>query len=148
MVEISIKVHDEKFRKDIDALGAAIPEMNRLSLGRAAEQVRGWVQTKYLSGPRPEFLVSGPRPTTGRLKGSIQSETIRNGKDSKAYIGSNAKSKKGYNYPGYWEFDGSRHGGPRPFLGPAVEREKEKWINIWIGELKKRLEAWLSARAF
>jgi hypothetical protein len=145
MVELTIRLKDEKFRKDMDALQAVIPEMNRLSLHHAAEFVRGWVQTRYLTGPRPERL----DVQSGRLKGSIQSKTELIGKDAMAWVGSNARAKKtDFNYPGYWEFDGSKHGGPRPFLGPAVEQDREEWIGIWIGELKKRLEAWLSARAF
>jgi HK97 gp10 family phage protein len=144
MVEIEIKLKDEKFRKDMDALQAVIPEINERSLGKAAAFVAGRVQSNYLRGPRPDRL----EVRTARLIGSIQSETKRDGKDTKAYVGSNAVSKEGYNYPGYWEYDGSKHGGPRPFLSPAVEENADKWINIWIGELKKRLEAWLSARAF
>jgi len=144
MVELTIRLKDEKFRKDMDALQAVIPDMNAKSLGLAAEFVRGRVQKDYLMGPRPDRL----EVRTARLIGSIQSDVIRDGKDSRAFVGSNAKSPEGFNYPGYWEFDGSKHGGPRPFLGPAVEENSERWINIWIGELKKRLEAWLSARAF
>jgi len=144
MVEIEIKLHDEKFRKDIDALQEAIPEMNEKSLGLAAEFVRGRVQKDYLMGPRPERL----DVRTARLIGSIQSKVIREGKDSKAYVGSNAVSPEGYNYPGYWEYSGSKHGGPRPFLGPAVEEHREEWIDIWIKKLKEQIEAWLSARTF
>jgi hypothetical protein len=144
MVELHITVKDEKFRKDMDALQAVIPDMNEKALGLAAEFVRGRVQKDYLMGPRPERL----EVRTARLINSIQSDVRREGKDSKAFVGSNARSPQGYNYPGYWEYDGSKHGGPRPFLGPAVEENSEKWIDIWIGALKKRLEAWLSARTF
>jgi hypothetical protein len=143
MVELNIKLHDEKFRKDMDALQEVIPDINEKAIGLAAAFVRGRVQKDYLMGPRPERL----EVRTARLIGSIQSETIREGKDTRAFVGSNAVSKEGYNYPGYWEYDGSKHGGPRPFLGPAVEDNADKWVTVWINNLKKRIEAWLSARA-
>lgn len=142
MVEIQIKLKDEKFRKDMNALEEVIPGLNTKALGLAAEFVRGRVQSNYLRGPRPERL----EVRSARLIGSIQSEVIRDGKDSKAYVGSNAVSPEGFNYPGYWEYSGEKHGGPRPFLAPAVEENSEKWIDIWIKNLAQRLEAWLSAR--
>jgi hypothetical protein len=143
MVEIEIKLHDERFKADLEALKSAIPDMNERAIGLAAEFVRGRVQKDYLMGPRPERL----EVRSARLIQSIQSETERDGDDTKAYVGSNARSTGGFNYPAYWEYDGSKHGGPRPFLGPAVEENAEKWVDIWIKNLGKRIEAWLSARA-
>jgi hypothetical protein len=146
MVELNIKLHDEKFRKDFDALQEVIPDMNEKALGHAAAFVRGRVQKDYLRGPRPERL----EVRSGRLIGSIQSAVVREGKVSKAFVGSNAVSKKGFNYPGYWENDPvfpDRKRDPRPFLNPAVEDNADKWVTVWINNLKKRIEAWLSARA-
>ena len=143
MVELNIKLHDEKFRKDMDALQEVIPDINERAIGLAAEFVRGRVQKDYLMGPRPERL----EVRTARLTQSIQSEVEREGKDSRAFVMSYARSLDGFNYPAYWEYDGSKHGGPRPFLGPAVEDNADKWVDIWINNLKKRIEAWLSARA-
>lgn len=141
-MEIEIKINDEKFKKDIAALKTAIPDMVEKSLGYAAEFVRGRVQADYLRGPRPERL----RVDTARLINSIQSATSRQGTEIKAFIGSNALSDTGFNYPRYWELSGSRHGGPRPFLWPAVEQNREKWVNLWITRLKGLMERWLSAR--
>lgn len=142
MVEIEIKLLDERFKADLEALRRAIPDMNERAIGLAAEFVRGRVQKDYLMGPRPERL----EVRSARLIQSIQSETERDGDDTKAYVMSYARSLDGFNYPAYWEYDGSKHGGPRPFLGPAVEENSEKWVDIWIKNLGKRVEAWLSAR--
>lgn len=143
MVDIKLRLLDEKFKKDMAALEGVLPDLLEKSFGLAAEYVRGRVQKEYLRGPRPERL--GVR--SARLINSIQSSTEREGDDTRAFVGSNALSTGGFNYPGYWEFDGSKHGGPRPFLAPAVEEDSEKWIGVWLRDLKRRVEAWLSARA-
>lgn len=139
MVEFKIVVHDEKAIADLSKLGEMLPDWNEIGIKRAAEFVRGVVQKYYLRGPRPEKL--GVR--TARLINSVDTETKREGRDTRAWVGTNAKSDSGYNYPAYWEYDGSKHGGPRPFLRPAVEEHQKQWIEVWRKGIEVQLNKYV-----
>jgi hypothetical protein len=142
MVEIRIVVHSEKAIADLKELYVMLPDWNELGLKRAAEFVRGVVQKHYLRGPRPEKL--GVR--TSRLHDSVDKDTKREGRDTRAWVGTNALSDEGYNYPSYWEYDGSKHGGPRPFLRPAVEEHKEQWIEVWRKGIETHLNKFVGGK--
>jgi hypothetical protein len=138
MVELNIKVYDEGARQYLDDLKREIPSFIDVGLRGAADYIRGQVQLKYLRGPRPERL----RVASGRLSKSIQSDVV----DHVGVVGSDAESDEGFNYPGYWEYDGSRHGGPRPFLNPAVEEQWDGAMQRFEDAMGKALDKWLSAK--
>jgi hypothetical protein len=140
MVELKIRVIDARAKADLAELKYHISDYNEKALMRAAEYVRGVVQKDFLRGPRPEKL----NVRTARLINSIQAETEREGEDTRAYIGSYARSDAGYNYPAYWEYDGSKHGGPRPFLRPAVEEYRDRWTTVWVKSLKQQVEKFIA----
>lgn len=140
MVDLKIVIHSEKAIVDLRKLEAVIPDYNEIAVKRAAEYLRFVVQKYFLRGPRPQIL----DVRTARLVNSVDTETERTGADTRAWVGTNARSDTGYNYPAYWEYDGSKHGGPRPFLAPAVERFREKWIDVWLKSLKQQVERFIA----
>ena len=140
MVELKIRIIDARAKADLAELKYHIADYNEIAMKRAVEYVRGVVQKDFLRGPRPEKL----NVRTARLINSVDTETIREGDDTRAFIGTNAKSDSGYNYPAYWEYDGSKHGGPRPFLRPAVEEYRQKWTDVWVKSLKQQIEKFIA----
>ena len=143
--EIKIEIDSKKAINDLTALALKIPQFMLIPLRRAALWIVGQSQNKYLRGPSPQYL----RKKSGRLRTSIGEETKLEGKEVIAHIGTNVKSKRGFNYPGYWEDDGTGkgHGGPRPFLAPARDRDRGKWMSIFEKEFKVRLTQWVKARS-
>jgi len=105
---------------------------------------------KYLQGPGPKHL----NILTGRLLRSMMgsysfhSEPGAYGTDYGIHTieikgdkiigtkGTEAKAPDGEDYPAYWEYDGSRHGGPRPFLHPASRDVESKIPGIFNRRIK------------
>jgi len=142
MVDISITLDDRKVRRDLNGLADSILPLALRPVHIAAQWVAGRVQKDYLRGPRPEHL----EVDTGRLRGSIHSMTVLTKNGIEGHVGTNVRGLRGFNYPKYWELDGSAHGGPRPFLAPARDENWFKIAAIFKKEFKARLEKWLSAR--
>jgi hypothetical protein len=140
MVELKITVYDARAKADLAELKYHISDYNEIAMKRAVEYVRGVVQKNFLRGPRPEKL----NVRTARLINSVDTQTERMGDDTRAWIGTNARSDTGFNYPSYWEYDGSKHGGPRPFLRPAVEEYRERWTDVWLKSLKQQIEKFIN----
>jgi len=136
-IELSVKVESKKPIRDLSRFAEAIPDAMEKALDRASLFVAGRVQKDFLQGPRPTRL----RVDSGRLKLSISNFVERPSKTTvRAFVGSNAISDSGVNYPLYWEIDGSRHGGPRPFLVPAVDQNRNKTDKIIRTFMKRFLE--------
>ena len=135
-IELSVKIDTKKPIKDLDRFAKAIPTAMEKAMDRASLFIAGRVQKDFLQGPRPTRLRVGE----GRLKLSINNFVERPSKGIvRAFIGSNALADSGFNYPLYWEISGSRHGGPRPFLVPAVDANRKKADKIIRDSMKRDL---------
>jgi len=143
MVDISITINDKKIRKDLEDLGRNILPLALRPIHIAAQWIAGQIQKNYLRGPRPERLTVD----SSRLIGSISSSAGIEGNEIIGHVGTNVRSDTGFNYPEYWEHRGTKHGGPRPFLQPARDDNRAKWLKIFEKELRVRVEKWLNAKA-
>ena len=117
----------------------------RKPLFSAADFVRGKAQHDYLRGPRPIRL----EVATGRLRGSVRALAPKiEGKTVTAEEKASALSTQGFDYPAYWEWDGSRHGGPRPFLQPARDNHQTEWHGIFLEKFEKDFNAWERGKTY
>jgi hypothetical protein len=94
----------------------------------------------YLKGPRPDNLVSDPgRGTTGRLARGIAGDVVATEKTTGViYVKNHVKSPRGFDYPSYWEYRGTRHGGPRPFLKPFLQEQWRKISTMFRGHFVRQ----------
>lgn len=81
----------------------------------------------------PSAPGEAPAVDTGRLRASITHRIEHDGDESAAYVGTNVE------YAPYLEF-GTIRMAPRPFMVPAIERNKE-WIKNKIKSVVKNPEA-------
>jgi hypothetical protein len=81
----------------------------------AQKNVIPYIQSEYLSGPRPTRL----GVVSGTLRRRIAHKTDRSKR--MVQIGTNVTSKGGFSYPRYWERGAKR---PRPFLAPGVHDQR------------------------
>jgi hypothetical protein len=121
-----------------------LPHLLLKPLYRAADTVRGISQKEYLRGPRPDKLAVA----TGRLFGSLRASSTLTSGGAKGEVVANAVSSGGFDYPGYWELRGTRHGGPRPFLRPARDEHKDKWMQVFNQAFKETFEQWQNAKQY
>lgn len=139
-MEITITIHNKKALKDIKHLGQIIREAMMASAKDLGKWGVSQIRQNYLRGPKPEHL----RKDTGYLIRSIGNkiETARDGLH--IYIGTGLTSKKGFNYPGYWEFSGRAHypNTPRPFLSPFIDRQgtdiNDRFGQVFVREFKTK----------
>lgn len=109
-VRVEIKTNDTV--RDMRRLKAAMPKFHARGLTAAGQYLVGQVQKNKLQG-------QALNRDSSRLIGSIDFDIVKRGLDQILYIGSNAKSKKGFNYPKYWEMEATRVP-PRPYLEPTI----------------------------
>ena len=138
MANIKVTIDTKKAEKDLLALTRRVPFLALAPMKKAGIFIAGRSQKLYLRGPRPKFL----EVDTSRLRGSISSEAHLEGKNIVGTIGTNIKSKSGYNYPGRWEFGTN----PRPFLKPARDNHRDEWYKIFLKDFKKDLIKFLNSR--
>jgi len=139
MADIRLTVEDEIAQGKLSDLMRKIPKLAERPMMIAAQMVAGISQKEYLRGPRPDRLAV----KTGRLRSSISTKVEVEGDMIVGHVGTNVVSTGGYNYPGYWENRG-RNGKPRPFLKPARENHRNKWVGTFLREFKKELLNFLS----
>ncbi len=135
---VNIKIDTSKAERDFSALVMKVPFLALEPMKKVGIFIAGRSQKLYLRGPRPRFL----EVDTSRLRGSISSEAHLEGKNIVGTIGTNVKSKSGYNYPGRWEFGTNL----RPFLQPAREKHRSEWHKIFLKDFKKNLIKFLNSR--
>ena len=140
MVNLKIDVKSDKAIKALNKLIRKVPELAVRPMSVAVQYIAGAAQEKYLRGPRPIHLAVN----TGALRKSISTKVILKDKTIEAHVGTNQVSKTGFNYPWYWEFKG-HNDKPRPFLRPARDNYKDKWVKIFVDEFKKELKKWIEA---
>ena len=141
VVRVDLSEVQRMFKKIPDA---AIQASMR-PLFAAADFVRGKAQHDYLRGPRPTRL----EVRTGRLRGSVRALAPKvEGKTITAEIKAKALSSTGHDYGAYWEWDGSKHGGPRPFLQPARDNHRTEWLAIFIDGFVKRFNTWAKGKRY
>jgi HK97 gp10 family phage protein len=110
MIKMEIK------RSDFDRLMKKLDEPQRdqairTSLYQSAVYLTGWIKTKRLSGPRPQFL----GVVTGRLRSSITATpATKSGNSYTAKIGTNVIYGHRHEY-------GTGGMPARPFMRPAIE---------------------------
>lgn len=111
------------------------PKITSRAMLDTAEWGAKQVPPLYLKGPRPDRLVSDPvRGTTGRLARGIAGDVVATEKTTGViYVKNHVKSPRGFDYPAYWETDGSAHGGPRPFLKPFLHEKWRKIVTMFQG---------------
>ncbi len=136
-VKLSVKVENKASIKDIKKFAKRIPTALERATERGALFVAGRVQKDYLQGPSPVRLAK----KSTRLFMSITQFVERERKGVvRGFIGTNVVSQKGgFNYPFYWETSGAAHGGPRPFLVPAIIQNRRKIDKIIVKSMKKDL---------
>jgi len=141
---IEVRLDYNEVRKMLKAIGKELPRFLIKPLYRAADFIRGVSQEQYLRGPRPDRLAV----VSSRLFGSLRAEAKVTGKGAIGIIKANAHSDQGFDYPAYWETDGSAHGGPRPFLKPARDEHKDKWMKVFNKVFEERFNQWQKGKQF
>ena len=108
----------------------------------------------HLQGPRPIKLgiVTGRlvKSFIGRIhyeKGSVDvgnnysiHKIHKTGNSIFGIKGTRAIAPNGFDYPAYWEYNGSRHGGKRPFLEPAVRAVSGQLPQIFAKSIEDKLK--------
>lgn len=130
------KVDNSGTLADLDKFERVLPKA-ALKAMRSTAQFASLFVTKYLHGPRPMFLQS----VSNTLRTHIGYTAELHGRDVYGYIGTNAKSKKGFNYPEYWEQGIENHNrrGLRKFLAPAIGHNQRAIGATFNQEFKKEL---------
>lgn len=147
----------KKVAKRIDKLAGEVTNKMQAGMVRALSSIGRIGAQDWLQGPKPEKLnifkgkliramigshgFGGGIKATGAVSisskgGWIKAEKV--GRFIRGEIGVDVQSPEGFDYPEYWEFRGSKHGGPRPFLNPAglqaqssglLDRDIQKELN-------------------
>jgi len=141
---ITMRLDTSKVSAMMKDVSKKLPQLLLKPLYRAADMVRGISQEHYLRGPRPDRL----GVVSGRLFGSLRAESKIAADGAVGIVEARAKSDGGFDYPGYWELRGTRHGGPRPFLKPARDQHREQWMRIFDQVFKERFEQWQNAKQY
>jgi hypothetical protein len=141
---IAMQFDTSKVSAMMKDISKKLPQLLLTPLYRAADTVRGISQKYYLRGPRPDRLAV----VSSRLFGSLRASSKLTAGGATGEVVANAKSDSGFDYPGYWELRGTRHGGPRPFLHPARDEHKDKWMQVFNRVFKETFEQWQNAKQY
>ena len=135
MTDIKLAINSARAERLLRKLHPIVRE----SVEKTMESVGSWgkrhVKGDFLNGPRPRRL----RQDTGKLYKSIKYSVEKSGNNFLTHIGTNVLSKKGFNYPEYWEYRGTKHGGPRPFLHPLLDEKGRDLQNVFNMVLRKEI---------